>query len=123
MAILFASHFNYEIMKEYQLFSGRFLVVELIVDDCQIFIGNIYAPNKEKEQILFFEGVNKFLEQNVPIGSNLILGGDWNLIRTLQDKAGGVARLRQAPLNSLETLIAEHELIDIWRVRNENEKM
>ena len=105
VAILFVSHFNYEIIKEYQLFRSRFLVVDLIVDDWQIFIGNNYAPNKEKEKILFFEGVNKFLEQNVQIGSNLILGGHWNLIRTLQDKAGGVARLRQAPLNSLETLI------------------
>ena len=67
--------------------TGRFLLTEIEINDKNLVICNVYAPNKDDSN--FFDTF--FTEGNNFSKANLILGGDWNLVlNELLDKDGGL---------------------------------
>ena len=60
---------------------GRYVFLEVSIQDSPYFLLNIYAPNKCSEQCTFFKEISEILkaartEQDYPI----IVGGDFNVI-------------------------------------------
>ena len=48
-------------------------------------ISNIYALDKEKEQVdIFPELKSAFAIQNIDVSDKVILGGDWNVTQNMQ---------------------------------------
>ena len=43
--------------------NGRFLSAKITLDDCQIVLANVYAPNDINQQVLFFKEVQKITRQ------------------------------------------------------------
>jgi exonuclease III len=83
---------------------------------------NSYLPNYEKEQVTFLkEMVEKINRIDCPIGTYIIWGGDFNVIFDIDlEAAGGNASLKLNSIVTLETILLEHDISDIWRVRNLN---
>ena len=78
-------------------------------------ICNVYAPNKEKEQVDFFNKVELTLQEYVDIREILIIGGDFNLIQNLNlDRAGGSMKtVWNHSVNCIEQIKMCFGLVDI----------
>ena len=84
--------------------------LECRVDKKKIFIYNIYAPNhfRDKEQCWTSLKVDIDEETN----SNIILGGDLNLILHSNEKRGGIFT-HDPYRKKLEIIMQEHDLVDV----------
>lgn len=70
--------------------SGRLSLVECLINDVPVTIVNIYAPNEEKEHYQFLKTLHALLDiNNITNLNNIILGGDWNLIRNPKIRSNG----------------------------------
>ena len=85
---------------------------------------NVYLPNTETEQVKFFKDFSAVLKkENITINDNLIIGGDWNLVKdNVLDKSGGLVNLKQRAIAAQSELMSSLELHDIWRIKNPNTK-
>ena len=94
------------------------LLYVLTINDILYTISNIYAPDKEKEQVdFFYELKSAFAIQNIDVSDKVILGGDWNVIQNVQlDKLGGHDELKIRSLDMINNLKMQYDLQDIWRI-------
>ena len=67
---------------------------------------NAYAPNKDKDQVNFFNKLLSILQnENLNSVDNIILGGDLNCpLDPLLDKKGGAITKRKSVISSVENL-------------------
>ena len=98
---------------------GRFVFLEVSIQESPYFLLNIYAPNKSSEQCTFFKEISEILkaartEQDYPI----IVGGDFNVILDpdLDGRGGNNRKKDSAKL--VEDMHLDFDLVDIWRIRN-----
>ena len=84
---------------------------------------NIYAPNKTSEQCTFFEVIQTELDSlSIEADCDIIIGGDFNVILDPEfDGLGGKPKLKES-VKVIEQIRLSFDLIDIWRVRNPNER-
>ena len=83
---------------------------------------NIYAPNLENqnEQLIFWNKVKLILYDRQ--GSNVIIGGDLNIFLDGQlDKSPQNTKLYRA-IEDFKQTMDDYNLVDIWRINNENRK-
>ena len=98
---------------------GRYILLNSKIFKEDVIICNIYAPNRENEQISFYSSiVQKIRTKNI---DKVILGGDFNITlneyldrKTLCAKKKRRHKGREQLLRLIENL----ELVDIWRKRN-----
>ena len=116
--ILFKIGIDFEVKSCYRDTNGRFIICVLTINDILYTISNIYAPDKEKEQVDFFNELKSaFVVQNMDVSDKLILGGDWNVIQNVQlDKLGGNDELKVRSLDMINNLKMQYDLQDIWRI-------
>ena len=74
--------------------NGRFIILDLIVDDTHIIIANIYAPNDTNQQISFFKDLQNRLTTFTQ--ESIIIAGDFNCALSEKDKKGGSPVLKNA---------------------------
>ena len=99
---------------------GRSLIVVATIQGVPFLLINVYAPNSTSKQSSFFQTLadsvydNDYHEDN----HRLLIGGDFNVaIQPALDCSGGNATLKES-VKFLEDIMMEHDLVDIWRVRN-----
>ena len=98
---------------------GRYVFLEVSIQDSPYFLLNIYAPNKCSEQCTFFKEISEILkaartEQDYPI----IVGGDFIVILDPDlDGWGGNNRKKDSAI-LVEDMHLDFDLVDIWRIRN-----
>ena len=96
---------------------GRFLSIDLKLDNIPFRLINIYAPNNDKDRKDFFNSISKHLVTS----RNLILGGDFNcILNTKYDKIGKGANplFGQIGSKELTNLCNNYNLVDIFRHLN-----
>lgn len=104
---------------------GRFIGIDLHIDDHILSVCTLYAPtqDKPKRQVEFLEELEDLLSQLQ--GSNMILGGDFNCILDV-NKDKNTPGMGHPPAEqgrtALKSLIEEWGLVDIWRVRHPQER-
>ena len=115
VCILFNNNFQFEIKKQFSDPDGRFILVDLKLENKTITLGNIYAPNDDNPN--FFKNVLSHLLSFEC--EDIILGGDFNLVLDVQnDKKGGRLTTHKNSLKEVQNIINSLDLIDIWRVSN-----
>ena len=123
VAILFPNNIEYTIKKTISDTEGRFLIVEVEIEETVFILCNVYAPTKDHmdEQLNF---LTKFREECLQyLDGNIIIGGDFNAILNPKlDKRGGRSDTRTDYVNNLTNFIEEFDLIDIWYYK-ENYKL
>ena len=87
----------------------------LIQEEKFVFI-NVYLPNTEKEQLIFFKDLYKVMhKEQVTSLNNIIKRGDWNLIQNFAlDKAGGINTRKEKSLEKFEKFKKILCLNDTW---------
>ena len=81
---------------------------------------NYYAPNDQQSQVTIMKEIVEKLK-TIPVDktTSYIWGGDWNCVLNKSlDALGGVLLLKKESVDQIKALMAEFDLIDIWRVRN-----
>ena len=98
---------------------GRYIILELEINDEKYTVSNIYAPNDISYKDKYFKELKETLITcNVDESSNLILGGDWNTILLDIDRYSMQTSAKDSSLLQVENIIEHFNLCDIWRVRN-----
>ena len=93
---------------------GRVLICKGQINDQEVNIVNIYAPNEDDPG--FFESLRRAMDGVG--GATWIVGGDFNLTLNEElDRVGGKERNVNAR-RELVNLMQRLDLIDVWRVRN-----
>ena len=104
--------------------NGRFIVIDVTINDCKFLLCNMYAPNSNAptEQKLFFTNINEMINKmNEDADKMIISGGDMNiLMNPALDRDGGNARYNKDVMSQVDSWLESCDLIDIWRVRNPN---
>ena len=101
---------------------GRYIMLDAIIQDSRYCLLNIYAPNKCSEQIQFFQNISEEIKTlTAECDSPTIVGGDFNVIldEVLDGRGGNQKRKESAKY--VEEFCVEHDLIDIWHIRNPSE--
>ncbi len=114
VAILFKPNCQFDIQKVECDPNGKFLFLKICADDKSFILLNIYAPNKDKEQVAFYTILLNKLQSEYPDG-DFVIGGDFNVVLNHNlDKKGGIAYDRKSK-EQLKTIIETIDLCDIWR--------
>ena len=93
--------------------NGRFLVVVIKLQSCEISICNIYAPNVDSPH--FFKDLFMKCENHT---DNLIVVGDFNLVMNPQKDRIGSSHNNTKALDIINNFCEQHYLSEIWRQRN-----
>ena len=100
---------------------GRYIIAKINIGGEQLFVVNIYAPNKGLEQELFIRDLGANLISKTDI-TKVIIAGDWNCSLLPKDKCGGLPWKETTYRNSIVDLMEELDLVDIYRKLHPNTK-
>ena len=80
-------------------------------------------PNKAKDQCIFFEEIQKQLDElELEENCEVIIGGDVNVILDADlDGTGGKPQVKES-CKQIDNLCSSFDLIDIWKIRNPDVK-
>ena len=100
---------------------GRYIMLDAVIQDSRYCLLNIYVPNKSREQMQFFRNISEEIKAfTAECDSSIIVGGVFNVILDALDGRGGNKK-RKESAKPVEEMCVEHDLIDIWRIRNPTE--
>ena len=117
IGILINPNFPYSIQKYKEIITGRMQALDLVINDKEITIINIYGPNNDNAH--FYQTLNEYLQENGE--KTFIIGGDFNIVlnETL-DKRNGRANSHKLCRKKINDMIDSFNLIDIWRDMHPN---
>ena len=117
--ILFNNNFEHKILKQFSDPEGRFVIVDIKMEEKILTLVNLYAPNDDNPT--FFKNVlNQLLSFDC---GEIILGGDYNLVMEVgKDKSGGNPTTNKNSLKEVRYIADSLDLVDIWRVLNPDAK-
>ena len=104
---------------------GRYILLNATVQGWNYIMGNIYAPNKVREQCSFFEKLQEKLDSFIIDNENhkIIIGGDFNVVNDPDlDCCLGTPKEKES-FKILHSICLNYDLIDIWRTRNPDCKL
>lgn len=83
--ILFKNNVDYTLNSVFTDKEGRWIVIDIMINNLHIILLNIYAPNKDS--LLFFGEINTYL--NSLQSNQIIITGDFNtVLDTNKDRSG-----------------------------------
>ena len=119
VGVLFNNTFPLKIINTEEVEEGRLLIVKIEVEDKQFTLVNIYGPNSDNTN--FFQKLTQFIGENEE--DRFIIGGDFNVVIDPDlDKKGGIKNRNIKSRRSLQILMENYDLCDIWRTMNEDKK-
>lgn len=122
VAVLFSKQLDVCIHKTVTDVNGRYILLEMDIDNNPLVLMNIYAPTKDKpkEQAVFIEQIFDILQEYQD--KNIILAGDFNTyLNPDKDKKGGKSEIQSTSSKYLCEYLDAYNLIDVWRVVNPDE--
>ena len=124
VAILFRRLLDVEILSVRRDTQGRFIIVKCKVQDESFNLINIYAPNREIDQVKFIADLmNVMALEGITNVDNNVIGGDWNVaLDDKLDKMGGIDNIKHKSLEKIAELKSLYDLEDVWRLKHENIK-
>ena len=94
--------------------NGRYIILDVSVEDWCLILVNIYAPNDLNQQSKFFRFQHRQLQDFSQ--ENIIIGGDFNCALSDKDKKGGNTVVQKASvIKEIKELCTSYSLVDIWR--------
>ena len=102
--------------------NGRFIVAQCEIQNSPFVLTNVYASNITEEQVDFFHNIEQLESLDFDPDSNIVIGGDFNVTFTTDLDCSGGKPIVKKSVKALEELKLNHDLVDIWRIRNPNTK-
>jgi len=95
--ILFRNDLDFKIISTTSDPLGRYVMLELMVQDALFLFVNIYAPNKTSDQCDFVDTLGNNIDEKASPEHNIILGGDFNVILDQDlDACGGTPSIKNS---------------------------
>ena len=123
VAIMLPSNLSYNINETVKDKDGRFIMLDIDIDDINYILVNVYAPTRDhkKEQITFIDYVKEQVTQHSE--KNMILAGDYNFYHDKKlDKQSSMPDIHDNTeyRTQIDSLLEALSLQDPWRVQNPN---
>ena len=100
---------------------GRYLLLQATIHDSSFQLCNIYSPNNNSDQKMFFANIIDVIRKR-SADNSLIIGGDFNCALTPCDKIGGAAVERKSNvISEITKLCDSFKLQDIWRCQHSDQ--
>ena len=110
VAILFKNGIDCSINHKIVDPEGRYIILKACIQDKVYVLINVYAPNKDKDQVNFFNNLLSILQnENLDSVDNIILGGD-------------LTTKRKSVISCVDDFKSNLDLVDIWRSKNPDAK-
>ena len=109
VAILFKNGIDCSINHKIVDPEGRNIILKACIQDKDYVLINAYAPNKDKDQVNFFNNLFSILQnENLDSVDNIILGGGLNCpLDPLLDKKGGPSTKRKSGISCIEDFMGK----------------
>ena len=119
--ILINPKYDAEIVSVEKDNNGRLIILDIKINDSNVILINIYAPNDSSQQVQFFHSIQQKLENYAD--ENIIIGGDFNCPLSALDKLGGRAvDYKKSVIDKISQLSTLYSLQDVWRMKNSDKK-
>ena len=96
---------------------GRWIILNMLLDNKQIWLINLYGPNNDDPS--FFENIYKNLSTLQATLDSIIMVGDFNtVLNTSMDRKGNhTTNYHPQALKEIMNVMDILELVDIWRLK------
>ena len=119
--ILFKPSLNVDFLEITVDKNGRFLVANININQDNLCLVNIYAPNDQNQQVNFFDKIIDPIRRSST--NNILLGGDFNCPFTEVDKVGGRDILRKKrTIQAIQDFCNSFDLVDVWGTQHPHKK-
>ena len=119
--ILLNPKYDIEVEKLERDNHGRLIIPDTKMNDTNLVLINLYAPNDLSQQVQFFDRITDKLTNYAD--ESIIIGGDFNCSLNHLDKAGGKpVENKKCVIDKISNLINLFSMHDVWREKNPNEK-
>ena len=116
-------HLNYNLINTHSSEDGRIVLINIKVEDKELTLMNLYAPNHSCERKHFFHKIQKWITNYSQNKEEIIIGGDFNFTEFNNlDRKNITSIANDVSSVTYKSLIAKHELCDIWRIMHPNRK-
>ena len=114
--IAFREELNYRVITQHVDNYGRYIVLNVLIDNNPVILVNYYAPNVEPKQLKLLDELNHiFNSLEIAENTMFIWGGDSNMIfYTTLGADGGFQKLKINFLSKLLSMMSENDLCDIF---------
>ena len=119
VAILLKRNLDYEIHATVKDDNGRYIFIDVTVDQKRFVLGNVYGPNEDSPEFFeeVFNVINDFGNQSI------IIGGDWNVVQDFQlDTYNYTGQNNPRARKKLLEQMEGNNLNDIFRILHPKEK-
>ena len=107
---------KYKIKDRYMDKNGRYIVLDVLIDNNPVILVNYYAPNVESEQLKVLDELGHIFNQlQISENTKFIWSGDFNLFFDVDlDAEGGSPKLNIKSLSKLLSMMSENDICDIY---------
>ena len=118
--IAFREAIKYKIVSKHIDNDGRYIILNVLIDNNPVVLVNYYASNDEAEQVKILEELNRISDAlDSHEDTKYIWGGDFNMIlNTYLDADGGSPALKIKSVAKLLSMMSDNNLCDIFHIRN-----
>lgn len=120
VAILIGENLNIKINQRMLSSNGRYILLLCEIQEKPYILINYYAPNDELNQLILLKEIYERIDGfDLQAETEIIWGGDFNLFFDKDLEAfGGNPTKKFRSLETIQTILEELDMCDIWRVRN-----
>ena len=117
--VAFCEAVNYKIISQHVDNSGRYIVLNLLIDGSPVILVNYYASNYEADQVRLLNDLTHVFDQlETTANTGFLWGGDFNTIFDISlDADGGSPQLYIKSVAKLLSMMSKNDLSDIFRIR------
>ena len=109
--------YQLEVIRSNRDKNGRSIILEIKLDNQNLVLANVYAPNDISQQIKFYQDLNQTLRRFSD--SNLIIGSDFNCALTPKDrKSAKQGSNKHTVVNEIGNVCSNFALTNISRESN-----
>ena len=118
--IAFREEMKYKIVSKHIDNDGRYIILNVLIDNNHIGLVNYHAPNNEAEQVKILEELNHIFDTfDNHEDTKYIWGADFNMIlNTHLDADGGSPAIKIKSTAKLLSMTSDNDLCDIFHIRN-----
>ena len=94
--------------------NGRYILLEMTIQDSPFLLLNLYAPKKLNEQAAFFKEILSIIQTtSFDTECKIIIGGDFNVhLDAALDNSGGNSET-ESTVKKIQDIMLQYNLIDI----------
>lgn len=98
---------------------GRWIILQVIVEDKKVCLVNLYGPNIDDP--VYFDTIKETISSSNFLSDYYIVGGDFNVVQNGdKDRKGNNTNYHKQAQKVIREMIDEKDLIDIWRQKYPN---